>query len=672
MSPDDDVGSLKGVGSKTQERLKHMGIVTVGDLLEHYPRDYRRYPVPCKPDDTSYDDICPAAYTVSIPDTPRVISKGHMTITILDIRTSSGSLAVHWYNMPYIRRQLIPGEVKILYGRIRHSGSRRVLEQPDIFSMDQYAGVEDRIEPVYGITSGLSQKFFVKTMRMVTDADMTMTDRLPERIREKYGLCEYNAAIRQIHFPDNEDSCRLARKRLVFDEFFRFALNMKMISKDNLKIPNSFRIDHFEAADGFIKRLPYKLTGAQMRVWSEIQNDLAGEHPMNRLIQGDVGSGKTVLAALALLAAVFAGYQGCMMAPTEVLAKQHYDTLSGMFDGTGIRIVLLTGSLGAPERREVYAETADGRADIIIGTQALFQEKLKYHHLALIVTDEQHRFGVHQRERLTRKSGESVPHVLVMSATPIPRTLAMILYGDLDISVLDEKPADRLPVKNSVVGESYRPAAWRFIEKQVRMGHQAYVICPMVEESENVDAENVLEYAENLRGALPGDVRVGCLHGKMKPKDKDEIMEKFETGQTDVLVSTTVVEVGVDVPNATVMLIENAERFGLAQLHQLRGRVGRGQDQSYCIFIYGQDNEKIRKRLEVLQHTNDGFRIAEEDLKQRGPGDMFGVRQSGDITFKIGDVFADAEILIEAGEAAEEALNDDPGIFAADPGQAVL
>ena len=405
--------------------------------------------------------------------------------------------------------------------------------------------------------------------------------------------------------------------------------------------------------------LTYSLTNAQLRTVSEVAQDMTGEHLCSRLIQVDVGSGKTVVATIALINTVIAGYQGALMAPTEVLARQHYESFVKGFEKAGldIRVELLVGSMTAKQKKEAYARIADGTAGIIVGTHALIQEKVEYKELALVITDEQHRFGVNQRRDFSQK-GKS-PHILVMSATPIPRTLAIILYGDLDISIIDEMPANRLPIKNCVVDESYRPKAYAFIHKQVASGRQCYVICPMVEDSEAVEAENVVDYTAMLKKELP-DIRIEYLHGKMRPSLKNEVMERFAAHETDVLVSTTVIEVGVNVPNSTVMMVENSEKFGLAQLHQLRGRVGRGEYQSYCIFVTGNKSEKIRKRLEILNKSNDGFKIAEEDLRLRGPGDFFGVRQSGDFDFGIADVFTDAKTLKEASDAAKDMLKKDP------------
>ena len=415
--------------------------------------------------------------------------------------------------------------------------------------------------------------------------------------------------------------------------------------------------------DALIEALPYALTGAQKRVWNEIESDLQKHVAMNRLIQGDVGSGKTILAFLALLMCAANGYQGALMAPTEVLAMQHFETICGYTREyqLAFKPILLVGSMTAKEKREAYVRIENGKANLIIGTHALIQDKVTYQNLALVVTDEQHRFGVRQREGLAQKGTSQTgkePHVLVMSATPIPRTLAIILYGDLHVSVINELPTGRQPIKNCVVNTSYRPKAYEFITKEVEKGRQVYIICPMVEEGELEDVENVLDYTEKLKGLLPPQIQIAYLHGKMRPAEKNRVMEEFGAHNIDVLVSTTVIEVGINVPNATVMMVENADRFGLAQLHQLRGRVGRGEHQSYCIFVNSNENEDTKKRLEILNHSNDGFHIASEDLKLRGPGDLFGIRQSGDFAFRLGDIYSDATVLQEASEAVDLVLQN--------------
>lgn len=495
--------------------------------------------------------------------------------------------------------------------------------------------------------------------------DYDVPEYLPEDIVKEYGLITRIEAVRQIHFPGDWDSLVEARKRLVFDEFFLFLISIRKMKEYNKELDTDYPMIETAWTDRLIELLPYRLTSAQQKVWGEIKRDLTGGKCMNRLVQGDVGSGKTILAFLALLLTVTNGYQGALMAPTEILATQHFEQLADMTKKYSLpfRPVLLTGSVGTAARREIYRQIENGEANVIIGTHALIQEKVQYQKLGLVVTDEQHRFGVRQREILNEKGGRT--HVLVMSATPIPRTLAIILYGDLHLSVVDELPADRLPVKNCVVDTSYRKKAYEFISGQVKSGRQAYVICPMVEagEEETEGLENVADYGEKLKSILPKEIRVETLHGKMKPADKKRIMDAFAEGHIHVLVSTTVIEVGINVPNATVMMVENAERFGLAQLHQLRGRIGRGKEQSYCIFINGSGKGNSGDRLSVLNKSNDGFFIAEEDLKLRGPGDLFGIRQSGAMEFKIADIYQDSELLKKISMTVDGLLSEDKELF---------
>ena len=583
--------------------------------------------------------------------------------------------------MPYLLGSLKPGYRYIFRGRPVFCNGDWVMEQPVLYTMEGYSSQIGIMQPIYPLTRGLSNKIVSKAMQQALDIKELVPELLPAELRRSNELAEINFAMRAIHFPKDMNDYEAARKRLVFDEFFFFMLNVRRMKENNSRQPNLSRIADDARTDEFIKKLPYELTNAQKRTWQEVSSDMNGERLMNRLVQGDVGSGKTIIAVLALMNTVYAGYQGAMMVPTEVLARQQYDDTCAMFEkyGININVSLLIGSMTASAKKKERQRIASGEAGIVIGTHALIQAGVEYANLGLVVTDEQHRFGVHQRESLTQK-GSSV-HTLVMSATPIPRTLAIIIYGDLDISVMNELPSSRLPIKNAVVGTDYRPNAYRFIENQVQAGHQAYVICPMVEAREDGDVmedgrgdtfantnmhatlENVVDYTTMLKKNLPSSINVEYLHGKMKPAVKDEIMERFHSGQTQVLVSTTVIEVGVNVPNATVMLIENADRFGLAQLHQLRGRVGRGAYQSYCIFV-GTSNAKKENmdRLGILRESNDGFRIAEEDLKLRGPGDFFGIRQSGDMQFTIGDIYKDANLLKAASDAAAAIIENDPDL----------
>ena len=656
-----NITAVKGIGEKTAKLFQKIGVETVEELLHYYPRAYDEFKEPQPIAELKEDTI--AAVGGILAKTADVVRYGaRLQVTTAGLRDSGGTLALAWYNMPYLRGTLKAGERFIFRGRVVKKRGRLTMEQPEIYRPEQYAKVVSSMQPVYGQTKGLGNKTIAKAVTEALAMRQMEREYLPAGLREKYGLAEINYALEHIHFPANREELMFSRKRLVFDEFFMFLMSVRLLKdkKEDKKSAYPFTISGEMAS--VEERLPYALTGAQKKVIREVYADLSGGHIMTRLIQGDVGSGKTIVAILALLQAAANGYQGALMVPTEVLARQHYESMTELFASLGItyRPVLLTGSMTAKEKRLAREAIENHEADIVIGTHALIQEKVVYDNLALVITDEQHRFGVAQREMLSKKGGE--PHVLVMSATPIPRTLAIILYGDLDISIIDELPAKRLPIKNCVVNTSYRPKAYAFIQRQVREGRQAYIICPMVEESEGLDAENVLDYTRKLKGIFPSDINVSFLHGKMKPKEKNEIMEKFAANEIQVLVSTTVVEVGVNVPNATVMMVENAERFGLAQLHQLRGRVGRGEYQSYCIFIQGSDEETTSKRLDILNKSNDGFYIAGEDLKLRGPGDLFGIRQSGDMEFRIGDIYNDSAILKSASEAAAEILSLDPDL----------
>lgn len=646
---------LKGVGEKTEKLFQKIGITTAEELLRYYPRTYDIYEEPVEIASAEEDKTVSIRATIATGIYINQIRNLQvLTTTVAD---ASGRLPVAWFNAPYLRGTLKKGSVFILRGKIIRKKGHPQMEHPEIFTPAAYEEIIHSMQPVYGLTKGLSNKMITKLVHQILDTRPLHGEYLPEEIRERYQLADANYAIRTIHFPKNMQELLTARKRLVFDEFLLFVLAIQLLKEKTEEAPNTFPMKPVWTTEEIIEGLPYDLTGAQKNVWHEIERDLSGHKLMSRLVQGDVGSGKTVIAFLAMVLSAENGFQSALMVPTEVLANQHYEGFLRLMEEQNIASchpVLLTGSTTARQKREIYQKIADGEVNVIIGTHALIQEKVEYKNLGLVITDEQHRFGVRQREALTTRGNP--PHVLVMSATPIPRTLAIILYGDLDISIIDELPAKRLPIKNCVVGTSYRPKAYSFIEKQVQMGRQAYVICPMVEESEGLEAENVTDYARKLQEILPGEIKVEILHGKMKPKEKNRIMEAFASGEIQVLVSTTVVEVGVNVPNATVMMVENAERFGLAQLHQLRGRVGRGEHQSYCIFIQGNNEENTSKRLKILNESNDGFYIAGEDLKLRGPGDLFGIRQSGLMEFKIGDIYNDAGILKNASEAAGEIL----------------
>ena len=649
--------TLKGVGEKTEKLFWKVGIYDTDDLLHYYPRNYDEYETPV--DIAELKEGTVQAVSAAVCSGVYVNSVRGRQIISVNIADQSGKFPVVWFNLPYLKKTLRKGSWFVFRGRIVRKQGKLEMEHPEIFTPSAYEEILHHLQPVYGLTAGLSNKTVVKMITQLLESVPMQSEYLPEEFRERYELADINYALRTIHFPPNKEELLVSRKRLVFDEFFLFILSVRKMKEKTEETPNCFPVKETWLTEEIIERLPYSLTGAQLNAWHEIERDLAGRRMMSRLVQGDVGSGKTILAFLAMCLVADNGYQAALMAPTEVLARQHYEGFQKLMEEQNLSFpaVLLTGSDTAREKRLAYAKIASGEALVIIGTHALIQEKVEYANLALVITDEQHRFGVKQREALTTRGNP--PNILVMSATPIPRTLAIILYGDLDISVIDELPARRLPIKNCVVNTSYRPKAYSFIERQVREGRQAYVICPMVEESEGMEAENVLDYTEKLRENLSSDIRIEYLHGKMKAKEKNAVMEAFAQGEIQVLVSTTVVEVGVNVPNATVMMVENAERFGLAQLHQLRGRVGRGEYQSYCIFMQG-NQEQVSKRLEILNKSNDGFYIAGEDLKLRGPGDLFGIRQSGDMEFKIGDIYNDSTILTKASEAADEILALDP------------
>lgn len=650
---------LKGVGEKTEKLLAKAGLRTTGDLLRYYPRRYEMYEEPVLIRNLREGEVC--TIHAQVITNPVINTKSRIPVTTVTVRDTDGKLNLIWFRAPYIRSIVKKGSVFFFRGRISRRGKNLQMDQPEIFSPLQYADLQSSLQPVYALTAGLSNKTVQKLVRQVMEETGPEPDFLPEEIRERYQLAEENFAVETIHFPKDRESLLEARKRLVFDEFLLFILSVNHLKEKSETSVNHFPMKATWTTENVIDRLPYRLTGAQTNVWHEIERDLTGHSLMSRLVQGDVGSGKTILAFLSMILTAENGYQCALMVPTEVLANQHYEALTKLLAEmslTQYEPVLLTGSQTAAEKRSVYEKIESGETKMIVGTHALIQDKVKYHQLALAITDEQHRFGVRQREALASQG--HMPHVLVMSATPIPRTLALILFGDLDISILDELPASRLPIKNCVVSTSWRPNAWEFIRRECASGHQAYVICPMVDESEEMEAENVTDYTERLSQALPENIRIHSLHGKMRPKEKNAVMEGFASGEIDVLVSTTVIEVGVNVPNATVIMVENAERFGLAQLHQLRGRIGRGNAQSYCIFMQGNEEEETRKRLEILNRSNDGFFIAGEDLRLRGPGDVFGIRQSGIMEFRLGDIYQDASVLKEASEAVSVILSLDP------------
>lgn len=656
MNWNDSVLTIKGVGPKTAALMEKLGITTVGELLEYYPISYDGYEAPVTVRQADFLDF--AAVQGTIITSPSIRQVNRKQIVVSQIRDINGDkLRVIWFHMPFLRGTMKAGMQFVLRGRLHGYGSARTMEHPQIFSLGAYDALIGTRQPIYGLTAGLTSKMIGKAISQLWENQIKIEETLSQAQCQKWELMEKAQAIQQIHFPHNDIMLQEARKRLVFEEFYQFILGIRQMKQQLEMQKNIYAIIEQPQVWELVEQLPYRLTDAQKRAFCDISSDMIGEHRMNRLVQGDVGSGKTIVAFLSLYQVALCHYQAAMMAPTEVLATQHYEALKKLIEQykLPIQAVLLTGSMTAAQKRAVYKQIESHEADIIIGTHALFQEKVVYDELALVITDEQHRFGVEQRKMLSEKG--LAPHILVMSATPIPRTLAIIIYGDLDISAIDELPSNRLPIKNCAVDISYRPKAYEFLRKQVEMGHQAYVICPMIEETEQMDAENVIEYTKKLRKELPANIVISYLHGKMKNSEKEKIMKAFGENQIQILVSTTVIEVGIDVPNATVILIENAQQFGLAQLHQLRGRVGRGNAQSYCILMNTSGSKESRQRLDILNRSNDGFFIASQDLKLRGPGDFFGVRQSGMLEFKLADIYQDAEILKQASEAVEEAMN---------------
>lgn len=646
MQGTDAIQTLKGVGPKTAGLFQKLRVETIEDLVNLYPRYYVTYEEPVEAAELKVGERQSVKLTLTGPLT--VHRAGKLTIVTGTGQDPSGSLRLVWYNMPYMKHNFHSGSTYIFSGTPIIKQGKLTLEHPEYFTEGAYQSQMETLKPIYPLTTGLSNKAVVKAMEQVVPFMEQLKEYLPEEVLKRQNLIPYHQAVKEIHFPFNKERTIEAKKRMIFDEFFQFLVLMEQLKESKQIGENQFSITFPREVEEFIEELPYELTGAQKKTLREIQQDLEGKHRMNRLIQGDVGSGKTIVAMIALYSVVQNGYQGALMAPTEVLARQHYEDFVNMLSPRGVRVGLLIGSQKKKEKEEVYRALEAGEIDIVIGTHAIIQEKTLFQNLALVVTDEQHRFGVNQRKNLQEKGTN--PHILVMSATPIPRTLAIIMYGDLDISIIDELPKNRLPIKNCVVGNGYRPTAYRFMEQQIKEGRQVYIICPMVEESEGLEGENVVEYTERLKNKLDPSLRIRYLHGKMKGSEKDEIMKAFEAHEIDVLVSTTVIEVGINVPNATVMMIENAERFGLAQLHQLRGRVGRGAYQSYCIFMTASEKPEIRQRLDILGKSNDGFHIANEDLKLRGPGDFFGIRQSGELDFVMADIYSHADLLKAANQ----------------------
>ena len=659
MTLDTRLEEFSGIGPQRAKALKRLGLETVGDLLTYWPRDYedrtRIYPISEAP---TGEPCCVSALVADTPTTSH-IRKG-LSTTKCRIVDGSGSANVTFFNQEYVRQALVHGESYIFYGKVEAVGRRRQLTNP-VFEREDRARFTGRIMPVYPLTAGVSNNILASlALQSVESCAGLLPDRLPPQIRLEHELCTQEYACQNAHFPKDQEALEIARRRLVFEELFTLSCGMAFLRKRRDRAQG--QVFPQKDPEEFLTLLPFAPTGAQRRAMGELAADLTAGRPMNRLLQGDVGSGKTAVAAYAAWLACQGGFQTAMMAPTEILAHQHCETLTKLLAPAGIRVGLLTGSLTAAEKRAIRAALAAGEIHLIVGTHALLSEGVEYQNLALVITDEQHRFGVGQRSALSSKAKGMTPHVLVMSATPIPRTLALLIYGDLEVTVMDELPAGRKAIDTFLVGEDKRQRMYGFVRKQVSEGRQVYIICPAVEEGEGADLKAVTAYTKELSEKVFPDLRVAFVHGKLKSKDKEAVMNAFHRGELDVLVSTTVVEVGVDVPNANLMIIENADRFGLSQLHQLRGRVGRGQWQSYCVLMSSNRSPETRERLKYFCSTTDGFKIAEKDLELRGPGDFFGQRQHGLPAMKAADLAGDTRVLKEAQEAAGALLARDPGL----------
>ena len=654
MNWTDSVRTLKGVGTVRAQQLDRLGIQTVGDLVRYYPRDYEDRSHMCTIRELMPD--VPACFTAMVSAPPRTdwLRKG-LERTRVEVADHTGRLVLLFFNQTHLARQLQWGQEYVFYGACSADYGHNQMTNP-VVEDPALPGRQTRcIVPLYSLTAGLSGKMLSAAIGQALDGGAAQApETLPEPVRQRYGLCGVTEALEQIHRPTSAENLAAARRRLCFEELFTFCAGLSLLRAGRSRVQKQ----PFARTDltAFFAALPFALTGAQRRVIDQICADLTSGAPMCRLVQGDVGSGKTMVAAAALVCAAQNGAQSALLAPTEILAQQHARTLMPLLEGLGVRCALLTGSMKESEKKQVRAQLAEGQIDVAIGTHALLSDTTVFSRLELVITDEQHRFGVAQRAALAQKGSQ--PHLLLLSATPIPRTLSMILYGDLDVSVIDELPPGRQKVDTFLVGESMRPRINAFIRKQVAAGHQCFIVCPAIEESETESLKSAELWAQTLQKTVFPDLQVALLHGKMNRQQKEEVMAAFAAGQSQILVATTVIEVGVDVPNANLMVIENADRFGLSQLHQLRGRVGRGREKSYCVLFSNNKNADTRARLEALCRTNDGFAIARSDLELRGPGDLFGQRQHGLPAFRCAGLGMDLTLMQQAQQAAAEAISD--------------
>lgn len=651
MLLDTQIKFLKGVGEKRAEQLRALGVTNINALFHFYPRAYEDWSSPIPIAGAEWQDQCCIKATVAGAVKKHKAKSGIMVFEV-DVFDSTASLHILIFNNKFAAAKLVPGKELLFFGQVTINNGKRQMLTPSIAE----PGTKQRIRPIYRRSGAITSNYIEKCVETaINQFGAGIEDPIPYDVRAEYNLMSLKEAVQEIHFPSSMERMYDARRRFIFEELFELQLGLK-IRKCSNKVSTSIVLGTDYTGE-FVSMLPFKPTGAQARCISEAAGDFGSGFAMNRLLQGDVGSGKTMVAAALMYSMARNGYQSAMMAPTEILARQHYETLVSFFGDTGVKVIALTGSNTAAEKREIYDEIKSGRADVIVGTHALITESLEFHSLGLAITDEQHRFGVRQRAALQEKSAGV--HVLVMSATPIPRTLAWSIYGDLDISIIDELPKGRIPIETYKIDSSIRPRAWNYIKKHLDEGRQGYIVCPLVDEGELDGVLSAKEYYDLIVSDAFKDYRVGLLHGQMKPAEKSSVMEKFQSGEIQLLVSTVVIEVGVDVPNAVIMLIENAERFGLSQLHQLRGRVGRGSHKSTCILLSDNLSEQTTARLSVMTSTTDGFLIAQRDLELRGTGDFYGTRQHGFQPVYVNDMIGNPAILEKAAAAADRLLDSD-------------